>query len=263
MTQEMMNILVPQKLKEIEDTYQVTVLWAVESGSRAWGFASPDSDFDVRFIYKRNPEAYLKLNPGRDVIELPVDDTWDVSGWDLDKTLKLLQKSNPTLYEWMQSPIKYYGTDFCQRMEPVLIACFSEEKMLYHYLNTAKHNIKDFLRGTSVRPKKYFYALRPILACLWVRTYHSAPPVLFDELYRTVLPEELKASVDYLLELKVNGSEKMEIAPIKDIDDFLDAQVAEIGSYLHSIQSDAVSKWDVLNQFFIDEIKRKSPDIFR
>lgn len=105
MTQDEMNLLVPEKLKEIEKEYNVTVLWAVESGSRAWGFASPDSDFDVRFIYKRNASDYLKLNPDRDVIELPIDDTWDVSGWDLDKTLKLLQKSNPTLYEWLQSPI--------------------------------------------------------------------------------------------------------------------------------------------------------------
>lgn len=251
-----MNILVPQKLKEIESAYNVTVLWAVESGSRAWGFASPDSDFDVRFIYKRKPEAYLKLNPDRDVIELPIDDTWDVSGWDLDKTLKLLQKSNPTLYEWMQSPIRYYGTDFRQRIDSIMNAYFSEEKMLYHYLNTAKHNIKDFLRGDSVRPKKYFYALRPILACLWVRAYHTAPPVLFDDLCRTVLPEEIKDSVGHLLELKMNESEKMEIAPVKEVNDFLDEQVAENDRYLHSIANGATPKWDALNQFFIDEINR-------
>ena len=256
MTQEEMNILVPQKLKEIESTYHVTVLWAVESGSRAWGFASPDSDFDVRFIYKQKEEAYLKLNPGRDVIELPIDDTWDVSGWDLDKTLKLLQKSNPTLYEWFQSPIRYYETDFSQRIEPLLNECFSEEKMLYHYLNTATHNIRDFLSGDSVRPKKYFYALRPILACLWIRTYHTAPPVLFDDLYRTVLPETLKDSVDYLLELKIHGPEKMEIPPIKEIRDFLDMQVADIGCYLQSIRNNSSDRWDALNQFFIDEINR-------
>ena len=101
-TQEEMNRLVPEKLREIEDTYGVTVLWAVESGSRAWGFESPDSDFDVRFIYKHKRPFYLQLNQERDVIELPIDDTWDVSGWDLDKTLKLLYKSNPTLFEWLQ-----------------------------------------------------------------------------------------------------------------------------------------------------------------
>lgn len=258
MTQEEMNSLVPQKLKEIESTYHVTVLWAVESGSRAWGFASPDSDFDVRFIYKRKPEAYLQLNPDRDVIELPIDDTWDVSGWDLDKTLKLLQKSNPTLYEWFQSPIRYYETDFSQHIEPLLKECFSEEKMLYHYLNTAKHNIKDFLSGDCVRPKKYFYALRPILACLWIRTYHTAPPVLFDDLCRAVLPGEIKDSVEHLLELKMNGPEKMEIAPMKEVDDFLDDQVVEIDRYLRSIAHDDTPKWESLNQFFIDEINQNN-----
>lgn len=257
MTQEIMNALVPQKLKEIEDTYSVTVLWAVESGSRAWGFASPDSDFDVRFIYKRSPADYLKLNPDRDVIELPVDDTWDVSGWDLDKTLKLLQKSNPTLFEWMNSPIKYYGADFPQRMEPLLKEYFCEERMLYHYLNTAKSNIKNFLSGDSVKPKKYFYALRPILACIWIRAYHSAPPVLFDELCRAVLPENMKAATVRLLDLKVNGSEKMEIPPIKEMHEFLDEQVKELDSYLKQLTYAAPLQWDSLNEFFWNEIHRE------
>ena len=256
MTQEQMNVLVSQKLKEIESMYHVTVLWAVESGSRAWGFASPDSDFDIRFIYKRKQEAYLKLNPDRDVIELPVDDIWDISGWDLDKTLKLLQRSNPTLYEWFQSPIRYYETAFSKRIEPLLKDCFSEEKMLYHYLNTAKHNIRDFLSGDSVKPKKYFYALRPVLACSWIRTYHTAPPVLFDDLCRAVLSEKLTNSVNYLLEIKINGPEKMEIAPIKEIDDFLNAQVFDIECYLHSIPHRPAANWDRLNCFFVEEIQR-------
>lgn len=100
MTQEQMNVLVPHKLHEIEQEYGVKILHAVETGSRAWGFASPDSDFDVRFIYIRLRNDYLRLNPHRDVIEMPVDDTWDVSGWDLHKALRLLWKSNPTVFEW-------------------------------------------------------------------------------------------------------------------------------------------------------------------
>lgn len=254
MTQEEMNILVPEKLREIEKEYGITVLWAVESGSRAWGFASPDSDFDVRFIYKRTALEYLKLNPDRDVIELPIDDTWDVSGWDLDKTLKLLQKSNPTLFEWIQSPIIYVSTDFKKRIENLMNECFSEEKMLYHYLNTARHNVKDFLSGETVHPKKYFYALRPILACMWVRRYHSAPPVLFDDLYHSVLPNELKKSVDYLLDLKINGPEKMEIAPMKEIDEFLHAQITAVDQYLANVHDIHGARWDHLNRFFYNEI---------
>ena len=254
MTQDEMNRLVPEKLREIEKEYGIVVLWAVESGSRAWGFASPDSDFDVRFIYNRKLSDYLKLNPDRDVIELPTDDTWDVSGWYLDKTLKLLQKSNPTVFEWMHSPIVYVSGDFRQRKEELLEECFSEEKMLYHYLNTTRHNIKDFLSGETVSPKKYFYALRPVLACLWVQTYHTAPPMLFDDLYRSVLPEELKKPVDHLLDLKISGSEKTEIAPIEEIDSFLHARITETDRYLACVHDIHGARWENINRFFYDEI---------
>lgn len=153
-TQNEMMTLVPQKLWEIEAKYDVEVLWAIESGSRAWGFESPDSDFDVRFIYKHKPGFYLALDKGRDVIELPIDETWDVSGWDLDKTLKLLFKSNPTLCEWLQSPIVYHQTDFIERIRQHAQTYFSEKKMLHHYLNTAKGQMQKYLLSEQVKPKK-------------------------------------------------------------------------------------------------------------
>lgn len=254
MTQDEMNILVPRKLIEVEEQYNVEILWAVESGSRAWGFASPDSDFDVRFIYKRKPADYLKLNPGRDVIELPLDETWDVNGWDLDKTLILLQKSNPTLFEWLNSPIVYRGTGFRERITPLMDECFSEAKMLYHYLNTARQNIKIFLQGDTVKPKKYFYAIRPILACIWVRKYHCAPPVLFADLAEKVLPCEQKPAVEKLLDLKMNAPEKTEIPPISEINQFLDEKVAEIDDYLSIVRGVRGSDWTNLNRFFLCEL---------
>ena len=102
-----MRELIISKLKQIEKDYNVRVLLAVESGSRAWGFASPDSDYDVRFIYVRPETEYLRLEAVRDVIELPVNDELDINGWDLQKTLRLLYRSNPTLFEWFSSPIVY------------------------------------------------------------------------------------------------------------------------------------------------------------
>ena len=255
-TQNEMNILVPEKLQEIEKEYGLKVLWAVESGSRAWGFASPDSDFDVRFIYKRKTEDYLKLDFRRDVFEMPIDDTWDVSGWDLDKTLKLLQKSNPTLYEWFQSPIVYASDGFNERVEPLLKECFSEEKMLYHYTGTAVQTIKNYLKGEKVKPKKYFYALRPVLACIWILSFHTAPPVPFADLYDSVLPDEMKECVDYLLDLKINGPEKMLIDPVEELDGFLDRKIREIDAYLDSVRGIERNSWDNLNRFFAEEINR-------
>jgi len=254
MTQQEMNILVPKKLQEIEKEYNVTILLAVESGSRAWGFASPDSDFDVRFIYKRPKNEYLKLNTDRDVIELPVDDTWDVNGWDLDKTLKLLFKSNPTLFEWINSPLCYYKTDFTDKIKPVLNEYFSVKNTVYHYLNTARNNMKIYLSGEKIHPKKYFYALRPVLACLWVLEHQTPPPVLFSELTKTMLPDNLLPSLDYLLDIKMNNPEKAEIAPVRDIDEFLSQHIEEIDKVMESLQRREYKSWDLLNEFFINEI---------
>ena len=120
-----MDVLVPEKLAELEARHGVRVLLAVESGSRAWGFASPDSDFDVRFIYVHDRDWYLRLQRPRDVIEEPIDDTWDVSGWDLDKSLRQLYKCNPTLYEWLQGPIVYRDDGFSARVRPLAEAYFS------------------------------------------------------------------------------------------------------------------------------------------
>lgn len=254
MTQQEMNILVPKKLQEIEKEYNATILLAVESGSRAWGFASPDSDFDVRFIYKRPKNEYLKLNTDRDVIELPVDDTWDVNGWDLDKTLKLLFKSNPTLFEWINSPLCYYKTDFTDKIKPVLNEYFSVKNTVYHYLNTARNNMKIYLSGEKIHPKKYFYALRPVLACLWVLEHQTPPPVLFSELTKTMLPDNLLPSLDYLLDIKMNNPEKAEIAPVRDIDEFLSQHIEEIDKVMESLQRREYKSWDLLNEFFINEI---------
>ena len=128
-----MKDTIQKELAQIEQTQNVRILLAVESGSRAWGFASPDSDYDVRFIYVRPKDAYLRLQKHRDVIELPINDALDINGWDLTKTLRLLHKSNPTLFEWGASPIVYLETDFAARFKSVMGRYFSSKRGLYHY----------------------------------------------------------------------------------------------------------------------------------
>ena len=252
--QEEMNILIPEKLKEIEEHYGVEILWAAESGSRSWGFASPDSDFDVRFIYKRPLNEYLRLDSCRDVIELPVNDIWDVNGWDLDKTLKLLARSNPTLYEWLNAPIRYRETGIRQRIEPLLAMCFSEKRMLHHYFHTAGNDIKTHLQKEKVRPKKYFYALRPVMACEWIMKYHSAPPVLFDDLVKAVLPEDMKPDIRRLLDLKINAAEDAEITQIRSINGYLSKEMERIYGYLAVMEEPEPVNWTMINEFFREEI---------
>ncbi|MBQ6970992.1 MAG: nucleotidyltransferase domain-containing protein [Synergistaceae bacterium] len=254
MTQDEMNILVPEKLNEIERERGITVLYAAESGSRAWGFESPDSDFDVRFIYKRPQSEYLRLDKTRDVIELPINDTWDVSGWDLDKALRLLMRSNPTLYEWLSSPICYRDAGFSGRMRPLLAEYFSPSKMLWHYLSMARNNMRA-LDGDTVRLKRYLYILRPLLACLWVTENESAPPVKFADLAESMLPDSLRPELEYLLAEKVKSSEKAEIPRIPSIDSFAVSTADKIQAHIESLHEHSRT-WDAINAFFLREISQ-------
>ena len=121
-----MQNVIEEQLKEIEEKENVKIIYCVESGSRAWGFASPDSDYDVRFIYVRNKEDYLKLNKNRDVIEWRLDDVLDINGWDIQKALRLLYKSNPTLIEWSMSPIVYKTTPQWEKISGIVCQYFLE-----------------------------------------------------------------------------------------------------------------------------------------
>ena len=119
---------IQDQLHRIEDEEHIKILLAVESGSRAWGFASPDSDYDVRFVYVRRTEDYLRLEMVRDVIELPVNDVLDINGWDLQKTLKLLYKSNPALFEWFSSSIVYKETEFAGKFRDLMVHFFHQRR---------------------------------------------------------------------------------------------------------------------------------------
>ena len=187
-----MKEIITAKLAEIEKKENVRVIHAVESGSRAWGFASPDSDYDVRFIYVRPKEFYLKLEKTRDVIEWQLDETLDINGWDLQKALRLLHTSNPTLFEWSNSPIVYKTTDEWSYIQKEINNYFLAKSGLYHYLSTATSNYREYLKGDTVKLKKYFYVVRPLLACKWILDKNCPPPMLFSELVEAELETEMQ-----------------------------------------------------------------------
>lgn len=140
-----------EELKKIEEKENVRIIMAIESGSRAWGFASPDSDYDVRFIYVREKEEYLKLEGIRDVIEWQLDETLDINGWDIKKALQLLHKSNPTVFEWCASPIVYMEREEFSWLKELLPQYFSVKKSLFHYWHMAETNYREYLKGDEVR----------------------------------------------------------------------------------------------------------------
>ena len=256
-----MRELILQKLDEMEQTEGIRILHAVESGSRAWGFPSPDSDYDVRFIYVRTPEYYLKLEKTRDVIELPINDMLDINGWDLNKTLRLLHSSNPTLFEWMASPIVYRQTGFIDRLQPILDDYFSCKSGLWHYLSMAESNYRAYLKGDMVRAKKYFYVMRPILACKWILHHRTKPPMLFRELMDSELDATLKPAVERLLDLKMNVPEVKEIPRVDEINQYLDASIEALKAEIMVFPGEHKPDWAPLNRLFLDEVQKASIDL--
>ena len=216
-----MDSSIKLKLAEIEQEYDIRILYACESGSRAWGFASPDSDYDVRFVYVHPPEYYLSIDDKTDVIELDINDLLDINGWDLRKALRLFRGSNAALYEWLQSPIVYLKDDnFYDNIMAQVPKYFSLRAGMHHYLSMTRSCFEKELQGETVRLKKYFYALRPILAALWIAEKREMPPMDFESL-RAFLPAELDKTVDKLLHIKADADEKHRIETVQSINDFI------------------------------------------
>lgn len=250
-----METLIREQLKEIERRENCRILLAVESGSRAWGFASPDSDYDVRFIYVRPKDSYLRLNRVRDVIEVPINDDLDINGWDVDKALRLLHKSNPTVFEWFSSPIVYQSSDFAERFKPVMRRYFSSKSGLWHYLHMAEGNYREFLKGDMVKAKKYFYVLRPVLACLWILEKSTPPPMLFSELVDSQLEDGLKDTVQGLLDIKMNAPEVKMILRNEALNEYLERSMIEVKDRIERLPKEQASDWDELNELFLSVLE--------
>src|SRR5262245_60699643 len=162
----------------------VRVLYAAESGSRAWGFPSPDSDFDVRFLYAQERDWYVSLAEERDVIERPLDEhRVDLAGWDIRKALRLLLRSNPALYEWLVSPIVYADAPLPAELKAMFEAAAAPRALANHYWSIARSQWRGEIAGRSqVRLKKYFYVVRPLLSLAWVVQHKGPPPMAFGDL---------------------------------------------------------------------------------
>ncbi len=220
------------RLRHAETEHSVRVLLAVESGSRAWGFASPNSDYDARFIYVHPRDWYLSvgLEEQRDVIEYPIVDAIDINGWDLRKALRLFWKSNPAFIEWIQSPIVYWEDGpFAALAREAMAAIYSCQKGIYHYRSMAKTNYRGYLRAERVPLKKYFYVLRPLLAVRWLERFQQTAPIEFEKLL-AVGPQDatLLADIQTLL-AKKRAAPEMGLEPqIASIHAFIESELERL-----------------------------------
>jgi len=253
-----MHQIIKQQLEQLEQEEQIRVLYACESGSRAWGFPSQDSDYDVRFIYIRPAEWYLSIFDKRDVIERPINDRLDISGWDLRKALNLFRKSNPPLLEWLQSPIQYAEKySIAERIRELSPLSFSPRSCMYHYLHMARGNYRDYLQGEQVKIKKYFYVLRPILACEWIERYGEMPPMAFDALVDRLIPEnsELRRVVEQLLIRKKAGDELDYEPKLSVINEFVEDRLFYFEQAARSMIASDVQLDDRLDALFREAIR--------
>ncbi len=251
-----MIIEIKKELLRIEKQLDIKILFAVESGSRAWGFASTDSDWDVRFIYVHKLDWYLQIDSKKDSFDEILPNEIDLSGWELKKALRLFRKSNPPLLEWLRSPIVYleqYST--AENLRKLVEEYFNPKSCLHHYLHMAEGNYRQYLQKENVRVKKYFYVLRPILACDWIKQTNTMVPMEFQVLVDSQINNEtLKDEICKLLARKISSEELNEEPKIQIINDFLNEKISYYNDYIKTFNNSKEPDARMLNELFVKTI---------
>lgn len=247
-----MDNTIKQYLRQIEAEKSIEILLACETGSRAWGFPSPDSDYDVRFIYKHSMEWYLRLNEKKDTIEQMFDaNEIDVSGWDLKKALSLLWKSNPAFLERIQSPIVYSVNDtFLTGIRELAQQNYSKIATMHHYLSMAKKMYDEVQAHERVKLKKLFYALRTSVACQWILEREEMPPIVFQEmLHNLEIAPSIKERIATLIALKATQNENYTHPQEHELNQFIETTIQRADAESKSLPAGKGHIED-LNTFF-------------
>jgi predicted nucleotidyltransferase len=248
-----------QRLDRIEGEHGVRILLAVESGSRAWGFPSPDSDLDVRFLYVRPTEDYLRLAPIRDVIEAPIEGDWDVNGWDLKKALKLFAKGNAVVVEWLRSPLVYREVGpIAGELRWIADRHASPELAVRHY-HGLLHGVlnRDFAGRERVKLKKSYYAARAAAAIAWTRRRGEVPPMDLPSLLREAsTPAPVREVLAELLEQKSRRSEIGDGPRIESLDGYIRDQLAWAAERLTPAPGSVEALQSELEQVFLRALDR-------
>jgi predicted nucleotidyltransferase len=244
-----MRNVIDARLADIAKEDDIKILLAVESGSRAWGFHSPDSDYDVRFIYARPVDWHLGLATKRDVVERPIDDELDLSGWDIGKALTLALGSNAVIAEWLQSPIVYCAEDgFVEDLTSFCAQVLDRKSVSWHYLSLyARQEKRARLDDGQIQLKRYFYMIRPILALRWMRVNgKSMPPMDMGNLCAGSDLSAVEAeAIRELTERKKTISERGQVgASVPILDQMTSTEEAETRNWLLSAKPNKAREAD-------------------
>ncbi len=249
-----------ERLRQIEKDNDVRIIYAIESGSRMWGFASETSDYDIRFIYINNPRYYLSVNKKKDYIEvMDKEKNLDFAGWDIKKSLSLLLKSNMSLYEWINSPVIYVNSDEMESFISLSEYLWEKKNLIYSYIHLARGNYQHYIvNKKEIKLKKYLYILRTIAACMWLEknnvgqeienegyyisrseiiSRYSRYPVSINEL-SLVIKEDNKYIYDLLqkiIKAKKEGKELSTSKPNKKANEWIEKKIEYYKNYAYRL----------------------------
>lgn len=237
------------RLKEIEEKYAIEILFACESGSRAWGFPSTDSDYDVRFIYKRKKDHYMSAFEESTELSFSVEDGLDVIGWDIKKVFFLLHKSNVTPFEWLQSPIVYCEEEgFGSYMKSVFLDFYIAKRHIHHYLGIVRGRM-GYVSFEEMKLKSFFYIMRSLLSAYWNMKFGTYAPMEFEPLM-TLLPDKIKIYCKEMKALKLTVDESFVFNLSDELRTFVIGLQSEIEVYTDTLDAGGISK-ELVNVGFL------------
>lgn len=256
-----MKQIIQKYLNQIEETQNVKIVYACESGSRAWGFASLDSDYDVRFIYVKEPWQYITVFPDNRTMDrlnvkefklIEKDTNVDMVGWDIKKAVYLMGgKGNPDIISWLNSPIIYRTSRQTKTLKQIAKEFFRKKTAIYHYLHMARGNFNQYINGKDmVIRKKYLYVLRPLLACQHIERHETAPPMLFQEMFDMV-PKTCMGSILKLLQDKKSQIEMGKCPNNRILSNYCERLITRFEALAEKmdVKTKTDQEWEELNNY--------------
>ncbi len=243
------------ELAACEQKHDVKILYAAECGSRSWGLANQGSDYDVRFVYVRRKDDYLRLEAVRDTIDWRLDDDLDIVGWDLSKFLRLLRNSNPSVFEWLGSGVVYAEDEAFGAVRSLARRCVSPKSLALHYLGMASGNNRHLQASNQPGLKRYLHTIRALLACKWVVEQMTCPPLSFDELCDYGLAVELRPAIQTMVDIKRSGEESGGQDHVPELDSWISVELNNLKDAASHIESTDKLPWRDLNQVFLELVE--------